>query len=173
MTNFGFCHFEQNALAQSENPYYHFKPFAKRRPNGLQGASHSKKIHTATLSYWAIFSCHIERMRNIHKEILRHTLHLWILCFLAKAQYDNVKCFWILRLKPQYDKEYNASLRQRKQCFITTKQNDKALWQVKSLINFRILTKIYALIVLAKNHSFITFSFPLCFYIPSSFFTFF
>ena len=27
-------------------PFCHFEPFAKRRPNGLQGASRSKKIHT-------------------------------------------------------------------------------------------------------------------------------
>ena len=77
--------------------------------------------------------CHIERMRNIHKEILRHTLHLWILRFLAKAQYDNVKCFWILRLKPQYDKfghfchfeQSCAQYDKKKAQYDKTRRNDK------------------------------------------------
>ena len=49
------------------------------------------------------------------------TLNSWILRFLAKAQYDNVKGLWILRLTPQYDKDFEI-LHFAMQSFSMTRQ---------------------------------------------------
>ena len=67
-----------------------------------------------TLSFWA-FCKKAKNPKN-----LRHALNLWILRFLAKAQYDNVKNFWIYLAIAQYDKA--KSVRYDK-----TSQYDKVL----------------------------------------------
>ena len=44
-------------------------------------------------------------MKNPYFKMQIRTLNSWILRFLAKAQYDNVKGLWILRCA-QYDKDF-------------------------------------------------------------------
>ena len=71
-----------------------------KRPSGLQGVATAKKStykDGKALSFWA-FCKKAKNPKN-----LRHALNLWILRFLAKAQYDNVKNFWIYLAIAQYD----------------------------------------------------------------------
>ena len=61
MTNFGFCHFEQNALAQSENPYCHFKPLQKGDQAGCKAQAAAKKSTPP--------HCHIEPQAKYPKNL--------------------------------------------------------------------------------------------------------
>ena len=80
------CHAVFVKTARNDGGFCHFEPFAKRRK-----IQRIKFIDTSLCSVWQGF-CHFEWVkRTKNPQNLRYTLILWILRFLAKAQYDNVK----------------------------------------------------------------------------------